>query len=156
MPTSRSRSSPITRRSMRRSSTSTLLHGWATIRRSNSARDRWSLILRGLPGLARDSQPDLLFAGENVQKRMDKIPRQWLTRLYYLAHSPFYITWALDSNVISCTHGSAATFLERALTTALWDFDIAHASQNVLTQTMYPHNFNIVYRWSQPTSDLMR
>jgi hypothetical protein len=27
-------------------------------------------------------------------------PRQWLTRLYYMAHSPFHITWALDSNVV--------------------------------------------------------
>jgi len=45
---------------------------------------------------------DLLFAGENDQNRSDKVPRQWLTRLYYLAQSPYQITWALDSNVVSC------------------------------------------------------
>ncbi|KOO24080.1 hypothetical protein Ctob_003272 [Chrysochromulina tobinii] len=69
---------------------------------------------------------DLLFAGENDQNRSDKVPRQWLTRLYYLAQSPYHITWALDSNV------------------------------NVLTETMYPHNFNLVVRWSAPSAALMR
>lgn len=37
---------------------------------------------------------DLLFAGENLQHRSDKINRQWLTRLWYLAHSPFLVTCA--------------------------------------------------------------
>ena len=27
-------------------------------------------------------------------------PRQWLTRLYYMAHTPFKITWAHGSNVV--------------------------------------------------------
>ena len=27
-------------------------------------------------------------------------PRQWLTRLYYMAHTPFKITWALGSYVL--------------------------------------------------------
>jgi hypothetical protein len=35
-------------------------------------------------------RPDLLFAG-NIM-RNDNIPRQWLTRLYYMAHSPYAIT----------------------------------------------------------------
>ena len=59
-------------------------------------------------------RPDLLFAGGNVdegQRRPDKIPRQWLTRLYYMAHSPYEVTWALDSNVVSCSPGAASRFL---------------------------------------------
>ena len=48
---------------------------------------------------------DLLFPGDTSnggQNRADGFPRQWLTRLYYMAHSPFQITWALDSNVVTC------------------------------------------------------
>lgn len=45
---------------------------------------------------------DLLFRGGNVddgQARADKIPRQWFTRLYYMAHSPFRLTWALGARI---------------------------------------------------------
>lgn len=41
-----------------------------------------------------------------------------------------------------------------ALTTGLWDYDIAHANQR--DGAMWPHNFNIVYRWSPSTSNLLR
>ena len=106
---------------------------------------------------------DLLFPGDTEnggQKRGDNLPRQWLTRLYYIAHSPFELTWALDSNVISCTPGAAQVFLQSALLAKLWGYHIAHASQNVLgsdvSSVMYPHNFNIVFQWSVPTSALMR
>lgn len=146
---------------------------------------------------------DLLFAGENLQQRLDKIERQWLTRLYYLAHSPFKLTWALDSNVLSCSPGAAQRFLTAALNSNLWGYHMyapllllwkhlpprhgspdadlfqptrvrpfdaplrmrsadcstlcsAHASQNLLSHIMYPHNFNIVYMWGPVTSDLLR
>ena len=106
---------------------------------------------------------DLLFPGDTDnggQKRGDKLPRQWLTRLYYIAHSPFELTWALDSNVISCTPGAAQVFMQNALVSRLWGYHIAHASQNVLgrgdSDVMYPHNFNIVYIWSEASSALMR
>ena len=72
----------------------------------------------------------------------------------YLAHSPFQITWALDSNVYACTYGSAQAFLDDALARDLWGFDIATANQR--DGPMYPHNFNLVYRWSPRTSVLMR
>ena len=91
-----------------------------------------------------------------MQRRLDKINRQWLTRLYYLAHSPYQITWALDSNVISCTPGAAQAFLDAALASHLWGYHIAHASQNLLSNVMYPHNFNIISAWGQLTSDLLR
>lgn len=103
---------------------------------------------------------DLLFAGGNVndgQMRADKVPRQWLTRLYYMAHSPYDVTWALDSNVISCTPGAAQHFLDVAMRTRLWGFHILHASQNINeSSVMYPHNFNIAYIWSLETSELLR
>jgi len=101
---------------------------------------------------------DLLFQGDTTnggQNRPDRIPRQWLTRLYYLAHSPFEITWALDSNAVSCTPGAAQAFLDAALATRLWGFDICQASQ-AHGKAMYPHNWNIVYRWSSATRALLR
>lgn len=101
-----------------------------------------------------EPRPDLLFAGEG--RRADKVPRQWLTRLYYLAHSPFHITWALDSNVVSCTPGAAQAFLDAALQTELWDHHIASGNQNLKSNTLYPHNWNIVYRWTPQTSSLLR
>ena len=103
-------------------------------------------------------RPDLLFAGDTVnggQNRSDHVPRQWLTRLYYLAHSPFVITWALDSNVISCTPGAAQAFLDSALRHHMWGYDIVHSSQGAGSM-MYPHNWNILYLWSERTSSLLR
>ena len=89
---------------------------------------------------------DLMFAGENLRKPADRVMRQWLTRLYYLAHSPFKVTWALDSNVLSCTPGAAQAFLDAALATDLWGFHIAHGSQNIASPTMTPHNWNLAFR----------
>mmetsp|Transcript_53619 Transcript_53619/g.116891 ORF Transcript_53619/g.116891 Transcript_53619/m.116891 type:complete len:356 (+) Transcript_53619:87-1154(+) len=101
---------------------------------------------------------DLLFAGsdcpygpKNCQKN---VPRQWLTRLYYMAHSPFVITWALDSNVINCASKGVASFLDAALASNLWGYDIAHPSQ--AADYMYPHNWNIMYRWNVRVSSMMR
>ena len=101
---------------------------------------------------------DLLFPGDTSnggQNRADGFPRQWLTRLYYMAHSPFEITWALDSNVVTCTPLAAQALLDAALHTQLWGWDIAHASQHG-QGNMYPHNFNILFKWSDATSSLMR
>ena len=101
---------------------------------------------------------DLLFAGDTSnggQNRGDKVPRQWLTRLYYLAHSPYDVTWALDSNAVSCTEGAAQAFLNAALSTRLWGFDIIQANQ-AKGSKMYPHNWNLAYRWSAATRSLLR
>ena len=57
---------------------------------------------------------------------------------------------------MSCTPGAASKFLDAALRSSLWGLHIAHASQNVLTETMYPHNFNLLVRWSEPSAALMR
>ena len=72
-------------------------------------------------------RPDLLFAGRPFANGADPMPRQWLTRLYYMAHSPYLITWALDSNVISCTPGAALAFLSSASSTGLWGYDMVTA-----------------------------
>ena len=56
--------------------------------------------------------------------------RQWTTRLYYMALSPFRITWALDSNVYQCegpaAHGAVQRFLAEAERTSLWAVSYTH------------------------------
>ena len=80
---------------------------------------------------------DLLFPGSACPYEKDSAKaakcsgrrRQWATRLYYMALSPFELTWALDSNAISCTPGAAGRFLAAARASPpLWGLDIAHAS----------------------------
>ena len=80
---------------------------------------------------------DLLFPGSPCpyEKNPAKVAkcsgrrRQWATRLYYMALSPFELTWALDSNAISCTPGAAGRFLAAARASPpLWGLDIAHAN----------------------------
>ena len=80
---------------------------------------------------------DLLFPGSPCPYEKDSAKaakcsgrrRQWATRLYYMALSPFELTWALDSNAISCTPGAAGRFLAAARASPpLWGLDIAHAN----------------------------
>lgn len=104
---------------------------------------------------------DLLFAGEPCPYGAGKPgcnpnarPRQWATRLYYLALTPFEVTWALDSNSACCDPHAAAKFLRNALGSRMWGYDIATASQG--HGPLYPHNWNIMYRWTKATSNLMR
>ena len=100
---------------------------------------------------------DLLFVGDltnSGQFRSDGIARQWLTRLYYLALTPFEVTWALDSNTICCTPNSADSFMRAALATKLWGYDMVQASQR--DGRLYPHNWNFMYRWTPSTSSLLR
>jgi hypothetical protein len=97
---------------------------------------------------------DLLLQGS--VGRADQHSRQWFTRLYYLAHTPFQITMALDSNVVSCTPGAAQAFLDAAVQTELWGYHIAHGSQHVLPRRIVPHNWNLAYHWSELTSALLR
>ena len=106
---------------------------------------------------------DLLFRGSacpyeknaTKAKACNGMPRQWATRLYYMALSPFVITWALDSNVMSCTPGAASGFLDAAASSSppLWGFDIVQANGG---GGFYPHNWNILYAWNPRTSAMMR
>ena len=106
---------------------------------------------------------DLLFPGDPCPYKYDKAqkcdpaarPRQWITRLYYLAMSPFELTWALDSNTACCDPRAAASFLSLALESQMWGFNIATASQGKRS-LYYPHNWNILYRWTGATSNMMR
>ena len=60
---------------------------------------------------------DLVFPGSTCPDvcRPDHVARQWTTRLYYMALSPYRITWALDSNTMQCpgerAHGAIHRFL---------------------------------------------
>ena len=105
---------------------------------------------------------DLLFPGEQCgggSCRPDKLPRQWTTRLYYMALSPFEITWAMDSNVYACpgiwAHNAIHSFLKAAERTSLWGYDIAHANQ-ADGGVMFPHCFDLMWVWNPRTSNLFR
>ena len=105
---------------------------------------------------------DLLFPGSDCPDtcRPDRLPRQWTTRLYYMALSPFETTWAMDSNVYACPSPHAAgaihRFLLAAERTRLWGYDIAHANQADDEEPMFPHCFNMVWRWTPQTSNVFR
>ena len=78
---------------------------------------------------------ELLFPGSDCPDscRPDKLPRQWTSRLYYMALSPYKITWSLDSGVFVCpsahAHNAVYNYLIAAERSDLWGFDIAHANQ---------------------------
>ena len=102
---------------------------------------------------------DLIFQGEacpygeqHCQKHVAR--RQWLTRLFYLAHTPFELTWALDSNVVNCVPGGVEAFLSKAMKARLWGYDIAHANQ--AKGSMYPHNWSILFLWNTRVASLLR
>lgn len=96
---------------------------------------------------------DLLFPGSDCPDacRPDKLPRQWTTRLYYMALSPFEITWAMDSNVYACPSpwalNAVHAFLREAERSALWGYDIAHAN-SADGAVMFPHCFDMIWRWT--------
>lgn len=104
---------------------------------------------------------ELLFPGSPCPDvcRGDQLRRQWTTRLYYMALSPFEITWALDSGVLQCPGPFALNavqrFLDDALNSSMWGFDIGHANQ-AKGSAIYPHNFNLIYRWTSKTSNVFR
>ena len=45
---------------------------------------------------------------------------------------------------------------DAALATDLWGFHIAHGSQNIASETMYPHNWNLAFRSDAMVVGLMR
>lgn len=68
--------------------------------------------------------------------------------------TPFELTWALDSNSVTCTPNAMAEFLAAAHSSSMWGFDVAHANQS--PSGAYPHNWNILYLWTRRTSSLLR
>ena len=117
---------------------------------------------------------DLVFPGSKCPDvcRPDHVARQWTTRLYYMALSPYRITWALDSNTMQCpgerAHGAIHRFLLAAERTAMWGVDIAHANLlNPLNapmgahaaarrNLMSPHCFSLLWKWNGRTSNVFR
>ena len=80
--------------------------------------------------------------------RPDGVFRQWFTRMYYLAHSPFEYTWYVDSHVAFFT-----TQLEQAFQDfKSSDIDIATANQS--PNGFVCHNFTILYRWNDRVQSL--
>mmetsp|Transcript_17125 Transcript_17125/g.44287 ORF Transcript_17125/g.44287 Transcript_17125/m.44287 type:complete len:415 (-) Transcript_17125:152-1396(-) len=77
--------------------------------------------------------------------------RQWLTRIYYLAHTPFALTLAVDGTVVTCTDKLAA-ILDREERAAPW-YDLAYNTQQ---RNAKPHNWAIMYRSNPATRALLR
>ena len=86
------------------------------------------------------------FPGSNYENRTDGHKRQYLTRILYLTSSPFEVTLAYDTNVVSC--GPLLPELHRLGKT---DFDLAVASTGPGSHII-PHNWAIAYRWSKDVS----
>lgn len=88
----------------------------------------------------------MLFSAEST--RPDGIYRQWFTRIWYLAHSPFEVTWSLDSHAVVPTKTLSSALQEFADS----DFDIATANQK--NSGFYCHNFSILFRWNDKVQTL--
>lgn len=97
-----------------------------------------------------DAVANPLPLGEGTQARSDGHSRQWLTRLQYLAATPFALTLALDTNVHPCEDVSA--LLDAAEREA---FDFAAASGSTGEPGLSTHNFALMYRWSARTEALV-
>ena len=82
----------------------------------------------------------LLFAGDF--SRGDQKSRQWFTRLYYLARSPFKITWYFDS------HAVFAIDKVNQLLQQFDDLDIDVATANSSPHSFSCHNFSILFKWN--------
>ena len=82
------------------------------------------------------------FLFKSDSTRSDGIHRQWFTRIYYLAHSPFQITWYVDSHAAFLTKNLERAFREFEAS----DIDIATANQQ--PNGFYCHNFAMLYRWN--------
>jgi hypothetical protein len=92
--------------------------------------------------------PTFLVPGEDLAKRGDH-GRQWLTRLYYLASTPYILTFALDSNVQACADPSPV--LAEALDTD-FDWAVANQHQSPFNRDLKSHNFALMYKWSKRTA----
>lgn len=88
----------------------------------------------------------MLFAGQST--RGDGVFRQWFSRIYYLAHSPFEITWYVDSHAVFATTALQAAFEAFANST----FDIAVPSSR--PHLFRCHNFALLFRWNWRVKNL--
>ena len=82
----------------------------------------------------------LLLAGDF--SRGDQKSRQWFTRLYYLARSPFKVTCYFDS------HAVFATDKVNQLLQQFDDLDIDVATANSSPHSFSCHNFSILFKWN--------
>ncbi len=83
----------------------------------------------------------MLFSSQST--RPDGIFRQWFSRLFYLAHSPFKITWYLDSHARVPTKRLAWALEEFERS----DLDFVVASSR--TDRFKCHNFNMMFSWNE-------
>ncbi|CAM9340283.1 unnamed protein product [Ectocarpus fasciculatus] len=90
----------------------------------------------------------LLYSGTVQSWNPNGVSRQWLTRLEYLARSPYETTLALDSQALCCAP-DVEDFLKKS---RVEEFDLAFAVQN--PDLLAPHNWAILYRKNENTKRL--
>jgi hypothetical protein len=82
--------------------------------------------------------------------------RQWLTRLYYLAMSPFELTVEIDSTVTVCST-TLVEDLEAELASKRFDFasQVEYISRPAnAPHIVHPHNFVLMYFWNANAASL--
>ncbi|CAN0397817.1 unnamed protein product, partial [Phaeothamnion confervicola] len=72
---------------------------------------------------------------------------QWMTRLEYLAKTPYTLTLALDSQALCCSSNVDAIF------DSMGDHDVAFASRNP-HHSLHPYNWAIIFRSNRRVSKL--
>ena len=82
----------------------------------------------------------MLFVGES--NREDGVFRQWFSRIYYLAHSPFAISWYVDSHAVFATTQLRHAFQQFQESNI--DFAVSSSSPT----DFQCHNFAMLYRWN--------
>mmetsp|Transcript_297 Transcript_297/g.493 ORF Transcript_297/g.493 Transcript_297/m.493 type:complete len:377 (-) Transcript_297:112-1242(-) len=90
----------------------------------------------------------MLFQGEST--RPDGVFRQWFSRIYYLAHSPFEFTWYVDSHAVFVTTELEEAFREFRESS----MDIAVPSSNPVSDIVQCHNFALLFRWNDRVKNL--
>ncbi|CAN0082029.1 unnamed protein product [Scytosiphon promiscuus] len=85
-----------------------------------------------------------LYPGRLHSWTTSNIRRQWLTRLEYLACSPYNVTLALDSQALCCASG-----VDKILEQSWGEFDISFATQG--PRRLASHNWAIMFRLNDRT-----
>lgn len=93
-------------------------------------------------------EDSMLFQGES--KRPDGVFRQWFSRMYYLAHSPFEFTWYVDSHTVFLTTELEQAFQEFKAS----HIDFAVSSANPTSTYIVCHNFALLFRWNERVKNL--
>lgn len=91
---------------------------------------------------------DLLFTGKTASWNANR--RQWLTRIVYLIHTPFRVTFTFDADSKCC--GSFQAMFDRMRATSI---DFAFGASGFDTNHPWPTGGALLYRWTPATKLLL-